>query len=310
MRATGRADLESRRHALGSTPGLCGVQALATAILLAVAATPSPAPAEETAPLRSLTVAIFDLQEFPALAPRPPPEFRHPAWRTTFGSERATQPRFEAGAVSGPLAALAGVDAVLIQGLQAAAPLRRLFPPREWRLIVSRRVLSATDPVGFRTVRRNLPPTTAIAVKARPDLRVTARTLALNLEASAENDQEAAATAIRLDLGGRAVWLASIALPASCNVEDPPCPALAALDAWRKQKLDGGEPTLIGGRMSAEAPPAARMEAANAENAAPAPSACASHTIESDLAWERVASGGTEVSARSEGCISIIRLSH
>lgn len=278
---------------------------LATLILAAAPSLSTAGGAGETHAASGLTIAILDLSDIPALAPRTPPEIRQPAWRTTFGSERQSKPRVDAGAVSGPLAALAGIDAVLIQGVQAAAPLRRLFPPREWRLIVSRRVLSATDPVGFRTARSNLPLTTAIAVKASQDLRVTARTLALNLEQPAPSDQQAAATAVRLiDRGGRTLWLASIALPPSCSVEDPPCPAFASLDAWRKTKLDGGEPTLIGGRMNASA-----KEPDNAAKSDAGVVPCASHTIDSDLAWERVAPPAAKTSSEnSDGCISIVRL--
>jgi hypothetical protein len=255
----------------------------------------------------SLSIAILDLSEMPEFAPRPEPEVQRPAWRTTFGSERQTEPEVKAG--TGPLA-LAGIDAVLIQGVQATARLRRLFPPRSWRLVVSRGILSAADPVGFRTVRRDLPRTTAIAIKTRPDLRITARTYALRL-ADPDSDQppdrsEAAATAVRLvDGGGRTFWLASIALPASCGVEDPPCAALSALDAWRREKLESGEPTLIGGRMRAPAD-AGQPGGGKADGKE---TACLSHTIESDLSWQRLPPPETEnPSDAGTGCISIVRL--
>jgi hypothetical protein len=259
------------------------------------------------APGDGVTIAILDLREIPELAPKPQPEERRPAWRTTFGSERETQPEIKSAIGSAALAPVAGVDAVLIQGVKASAPLRRLFPPRDWRLVVSRRVLSPTDPVGFRTVRSDLPFTTAIAVKARKDLRITARAFALALdgmERHREPDQsDPAATAVRLvDAGGRTFWLASIALPASCGAEDPPCPAFGRLDAWREEKLKAGEPTLIGGRMTARAAP-------HAENSGGKEATCTSHTVESDLAWERVAlEDGENSSEVGTGCISIVRL--
>ncbi|MCC7251746.1 hypothetical protein [Hyphomicrobium sp.] len=256
-----------------------------------------------------LTIGIVDLAEIPELAPRPPAEVRRPAWRTSFGSERQTEPEIKAGGVQGPLEALAGCDVVLIQGVRAAAPLRRLFPPSAWRLIVSRRVLSATDPVGFRSVRSDLPPTTAIAIKARQDLHLTARTYALRLEVSvsgpAPERPEAAATAVRLvdrGRGGRTLWLASVALPPACSAEDPPCTALETLDAWRQEKLASGEPTVIGGRMGGGAP-------AETDEGSDAGRACGSHTIDSDLAWQRLAPSADENSAEiGKGCISIVRL--
>lgn len=256
---------------------------------------------------RALTVAIVNLAEIPDLAPRPPPESRRPAWRTTFGSERVTEPEIKpSGGES--LAPLAGADVVLIQGVQVAARLRRLFPPRAWRLVVSRRILSATDPVGFRTVRSNRPPTTAIAIRARPDLRITARAFTLALDGpgatQSADESEAAATAVRLvDLGGRNIWLASVALPASCGTGDPPCPALKALEAWRRERLDAGEPALVGGRIGA-GPPA---DPAPPPSDAPVP--CASHTIESDLPWHRQPDPPDMISPESrKSCISIVRL--
>lgn len=310
MRTAGRAKKGRAKSPPARRPrGRLGASTLAILAALALMATPSGSLAGEGAPAQSLTIAILDLSEIPVLAPPPPPaEPRRPAWRTTFGSERETQPEIDAGAVSGPLAALADIDAVLIQGVQAAAPLRRLFPPRDWRLIVSRRVLSATEPVGFRTVRRDLAPTTAIAVKASENLRVTARTLTLDLDAPPADQtadrEQAAATAVRLvDRRGRTLWLASITLPPSCIAEDPPCPALASLDAWRKEKRDGGEPTLIGGQTNARAPASAGPKAAGA------PVACASHSIESDIAWERITAASAELNREtSDGCISVLRL--
>jgi hypothetical protein len=292
--------------ALASGRALC-CRAFALLAPLAVA---TPAFSEEPGgpePARGLTIAILDLAEIPDLMPRPAAETRRPAWRTTFGSERESPPEVKAHAAAGPIAALGETDAVLIQGVQAAAPLRRLFPPRTWRLIVSRKVLSLSDPVGLRTVRSDLPPSTAIAVRAHQNLRVTARALTLRLEPSPPGqppgDTEAAATAVRLvDRGGRTLWLASVALPASCSTEDPPCTALGTLDAWRQDKLRNGEPTVIGGRISVRAPP-------KAETADAASAACSSHTIESDLAWHRLPPrSGPDSSQDTKGCVEIVRL--
>jgi hypothetical protein len=298
MPATRRtADRERPRASRRQASRAAGLGILALSPLMAFSSAAEPA---DTA-TGGLTVAIVDLREIPALAPPSPPEERTPAWRTTFGSERQTRPEVRTGIERTALAPVADADVVLIQGVKASAPLRRLFQPRFWRLIVSRRVLSATDPVGFRTVRSDLPFTTAIAVKARRDLRITARTVALALhgaESDGTPDQSgAAATAVRLsDQDGHTVWLASIALPASCTAEDPPCPALAKLDAWRQERKRDGTPVLIGGRMIARP----------VTDGNPA---CASHTIESDLAWERRTSAiGENPSEVGTGCISIIRL--
>lgn len=269
----------------------------------------SPASAGDAppAPARGLTIAILDLAEIPEFAPPPSAEARRPAWRTTFGSERETVPESKASTGSGPLAALAGADAVLIQGVRASARLRRLFPPRAWRLIVSRKVLSLSDPVGFRTARSDLPPSTAIAVKARADLRIAARTHALHLEpkhsGQPPGNTEASATAVRLvDARGRTLWLASVALPAACASKEPPCPALDALDAWRKEKLANDEPTVIGGRITA-------VPRRGAEKNGAATDACVSHTVESDLSWQRLPPASDNNSPDTGGaCIEIVRL--
>lgn len=297
-----RSDRGSRPRSkrLAARAAALGILALSPTIAASQAAGNAQ---HDTGAAHGLTIAIVDLREMSDPAPPPLPEERRPAWRTTFGSERATPRNIGAEIDNAALAPVADADVVLIQGVKASAPLRRLFQPRFWRLIISRKVLSPTDPVGFRTVRSDLPFTTAIAVKARKDLRITARAFALALH-GAENDREfdqsdAAATAVRLtDEHGRTVWLASVALPQSCAVEDPPCPALEKLDAWRREKREEGAPALIGGRITPHAA---------AEHGKIAP--CASHTVESDLAWERMmVPTGKNTSGPGTGCISIVRL--
>ncbi len=254
-----------------------------------------------------LKIAILDLAEVPELLPPKPAESQHAAWRTSFGSERQTEkpkPRIIAG--EGPLAALAGIDAVLIQGVKAAAPLRRIFPPRSWRLIVSRRIISTDAPDGFIGANAELPPATAIAVRAHESLRVTGRTLALHL-AETEASQNtagppAAATAIRLvDPRGRTFWLASVALPPACGANAHPCAARESLDLWRNARRESGEATLIGGRITTN--PAAPQKTARL------PQACPGHTIDSDLNWSAIAPNTAgNSSSPTEGCISIVQL--
>jgi hypothetical protein len=122
---------------------------------------------------QGLTVAILDLATAPDLLPAPAAAVR-PAWRTSFGSERQTAPAPKPTARDELLATLDGVDAVLIQGIASPRALRRLFPPRQWRLVVSRRAAAKTTATTGEPIAM-----TAIAVKARSDLRVTARSFAL-----------------------------------------------------------------------------------------------------------------------------------
>jgi hypothetical protein len=277
----------------------------------------------------ALTIAILDLAEAPDLSPAPPPEPVRPAWRTSFGSERQTETEIKPDAGSGPLAALADSDAVLIQGVKAAAPLRRLFPPRTWRLIVSRRIIKpddATAVAGADATSADLPAATAIAVKARQSLRVTARALALRLDltppptddetadtspeaavpattpSSIPASTSAAATAVRLVERGRTLWIASVALPASCGNGGEPaqCPAWTELEAWRSAKRGAGEATLIGGRL---------LGKKTAAPEAQTPQACVLHGIESDLQSQILPPPeAIRVSQTGTGCISIARI--
>lgn len=165
----------------------------ALACAAAPAALAEPAAGEASLPIPpngpGLTVAILDLATAPDLMPPPAPVVR-PAWRTSFGSERQTAPAPKPSARDQLAASLEGADVVLIQGVGSVRPLRRLFPPRHWRLIVSRSaaaksVAQAPEPIAM----------TAIAVKARPELRVTARAFALRHFPSPSPVAEAAAVA-------------------------------------------------------------------------------------------------------------------
>lgn len=270
-------------------------------------ATPHPAHAAEISRRGApgpLTIAILDLAEASDLAPVKAPEPSRAAWRTSFGSERQNEPEVKPVTADTPFAALAESDAVLIQGVKAAAPLRRLFPPRTWRLIVSRRLVSPGDPEGGETVRADLPAATAIAVKAKQTLRVTARAHALRLDDAAPdqsqpNDQIAAATAVRLVDRGRTLWLASVTLPPSCAADTAaPCRARQELEAWREAKRGAGEATLVGGRLIGPATADAQSK-----------TACLSHRIESDLKPEALsAPGSSKQPEPATGCISIVRI--
>lgn len=274
---------------------------LTAAFLLAVLAGAAAADTAPPAPAAGsgLTIALLDLAEAPDLMPVAAPTVR-PTWRTTFGSERQTAPAPKRSARDALLAALAEVDAVLIQGVAAVGPLRRLFPARDWRLVVSRRVTVPGDADDLMQ-SVTLPATTAIVVKARAGLRVTGRSHALRLEGSDASDAEdtlsPSSAAVRLSAPGHTLWLAAVALPRACAEEDPPCPALKGLDLWRAAKRSSGEPALIGGRL------------ALAANAGTESAGCATYAIESDLAWRRLSAEAGGISPEAgKGCIVTLRL--
>lgn len=252
-------------------------RALNVVLALATVLAASPAVAQDRTTPPSLTIAILDPAEVPELA-----------LSASFGE--------------GLLSDLSGVDAVLIQGVHAAAPLRRLFPPRAWRLIISRNILAAGDPRGLRAGPTDLQPGAAIAVRVRKDLRITGRSLTLRLPkpGSFAGDADSSVAAVRLMAGGRTFWLGSIALPASCSVEEPPCPTLQTLDAWREEMRKRGEPALIGGRIASQ--PAT-------ETTAEAPVGCASYSIDSDLLWQRIPRDeGGNLSSNTIRCVSTVRI--
>lgn len=292
------------RQTASTIARIAGCSAAIAAALTAPAALaggsgPAPAPG-------GLTIAILDLAEVPALAPPKPVSADQSAWRTSFGSERKSEPKVKGASPDSPLAAIAEADAVLIQGVHAAAPLRRLFPPRTWRLIVSRGLASASN--SARGTNAGDPTITAIAIKARPDLRVTARSAGLLLEARDAPESDPAgtpppttATAVRLMDAGRAIWLASVALPAGCS-DASGCTAREQLNAWRETKRGDGELTVIGGRT--------HVELAGPAPAGDTPPACAAHGIDADAPWQSVPvpAGETPPNAAS-GCITMIRLS-
>jgi hypothetical protein len=249
-----------------------------------------------------LTIAILDLAEIPALAPPKPVSTDHSAWRTSFGAERKSEPKLTPSSPGSPLAAIADADAVLIQGVHAAAPLRRMFPPSTWRLIVSRGLASPEN--SPRGTNAHGDAATAIAIKARSDLRVTARTAGLSLETpdaqAALGAPQTTATAVRLVDAGRAIWLASVTLPVGCGSAND-CPARQQLNAWRATKRGDGELTVVGGRTQrgeTGRPPAPERSAA-----------CAAHGIDADSPSKQISLSAAEIAYKSApGCISMIRL--
>jgi hypothetical protein len=321
---------------------------LAIAIAATVAAGRSawadPLPPQE--PRSGLTVAILDLAAAPGLLPTPQAAIR-PAWRTTFGSERQTPPPPKPGSHGALMSALAGVDAVLVQGVTSARPLRRLFPPRQWRLIVSRH---AARPSWTRDDAGG-PAMTAIAVRARPDLRITARAFALRLTPQfiagdmplpsmsveepttgedIEQETEAAEAGTIDDVVSASVPAHDAATEraaalASHDAAGAPHPATAV-----RMGVDGRTFWLaavtVPDQCMAEDPPCGSLQAIDrwrAEklaagepaligsrvNTGLAADQCASYAIESDLAWRRLSpeSGGISPEP-GEGCMVTLRL--
>jgi hypothetical protein len=197
----------------------------------------------------ALRVLSLDVSQAPAVKMPAPMAYEKPSWRTSFGSQRQSQPI--------PASAVPGLDAdvVLLQGVTSVKVLNRVFPGRKWRVVVSRQMVLTDDPVDPRSYEAvSAAPATAIAVRYQPGIRVAGQEhfLARALQNSAGQPEASvsrpvAATAVRLNLGGRFVWVASVAFGDDCADATKSCPPRTDLEAWRQAKLALGEAVITGG---------------------------------------------------------------
>ena len=202
----------------------------------------APPAAQEMSSETTLTLLSVDARTLPgrllkAAETAPPPQ-----WRTSFGSERRSE--------IGPAKPASSVDAdiVLLQGVSDVPALRRWFPAGQWRLIVSRQILSANLPTAQPVA------TTAIAVRLRRGLRITGQDHLLELaDSRSQGSQEAraAATAVRILLDGRETWAISVLLPEDCGAG---CPGREALDRWHRDREGENVRRVTGGRFETSTP--------------------------------------------------------
>ena len=266
--------------------------ALAAAALLLQPFLVRPLHAEEAVPPARLTIASWDMSEAPDLEPQDKRPSKQ-RWRTTFGSERRTE---SPPAASRPMI---DADAVLLQGVADLTALRRLFPARIWRLVVSRHMLWPLD--GPRSSSPNdvtEVPATAIVVRYREGLRVVAQEHLDDLAAAGAGATEPpgpGATAACILDRGRKLWLLSVSLPASCSA-GPHCPARDRLAKWQQEKRERGEPIFVGGRL------------VHGRRPLPQPP-CADQSIETE-GWQPPlrARGSVSDPRQDIGCIALLRL--
>jgi hypothetical protein len=225
------------------------VTALATGALTQVAeaqvAEPPGADVQDAMDTHTITALSFDLSAVPGAAPSGQAAVS-PAWRTTFGSERRSAP---ARPVTG---GLAGADIVLLHGIGDMKTVRQWFPAREWKLVVSRQLLISDDPLETWSRDGIAPvPTTGIAVRYQPGMRVTAQEHLLDLALSSGSSPptvQPAGTAIRIQLASQIVWALSVHLPPACFGTSLPCPEGETVSRWWSAKKEEGLPVLTGGR--------------------------------------------------------------
>ncbi len=194
-----------------------------------------------------LRVMSLDVSQAPAIQTPLAQAKEKPSWRTSFGSERESKPI--------PKAAVPGLDAdvVLLQGVTNLKDIYRVFPGRWWKVVVSRQMVLTDDPVDPRSYEAvSNDPATAVAVRYQPGLRIAgqdhfmARAQSQDVNA-ASLERLVAGTAVRLNIGGRFVWLASVAFATTCAGDQAPCQQREALEAWRQNKLASSEAFISGG---------------------------------------------------------------
>lgn len=198
---------------------------------------PSPAP---TAPASiaddTLILLSVDVRTLPGFVARKP-DTPAPQWRTSFGSERRSEP-----VMSKPSTAV-DADIVLLQGVTEVPTLRRWFPAGQWRLVVSRQLSAAVANSEVSPV-----PTTAVAVRLRRGLRLTGQTHLLELADALGQGPTAitaAGTAVRVLIDGRQTWAISVLLPENCGDD---CPGRAALENWHREREREDIRRVTGGR--------------------------------------------------------------
>lgn len=197
-------------------------------------------PAAPFGPLRIASWHLDDAKAAGALAMLPDLDR---AWRHTFGAERRTAPAstFDAAKLD--------ADVVLLQGVRRISDARLLFPARDWRLVVSRQmltpVLSGRAPNRFLLdeVVPGRPPTTAVAVRFKRGLRVAGQAHITEVVVPVESPADArapretpAALAVRLLADRKPLWVVSADLAAACRGGVEPCRAMDALLHWQRQQ--------------------------------------------------------------------------
>jgi hypothetical protein len=110
------------------------------------------------------------------------------------------------------------------------------------------------DPRAYEAVSRE--PVTAIAIRYQPGLRIAGQDHAILPLITKSEPKRQPSTAVRLNIGGRFVWVVSNALADACAQPTSPCPELTALQSWRDAKLSAGEAVISGGLNAVLAPEA------------------------------------------------------
>ncbi|MEW5964619.1 MAG: hypothetical protein AB1749_13780 [Pseudomonadota bacterium] len=224
----------------------------ASALLL-----PRPAMAQEAAGGGALSVASWNLDTARKAGVVREPKAATRIWRHTFGAERRGPEKVALDA------RVLDADVVLLQGVTKIAEARRLLPARTWKLVASRQL--AERPAADAGTGPTL--ATAVAVRYRRGLRVTSQQHLGELVAPPVLSQSdataagAAGTAVRVLADGKAMWLVSVSLAATCQKAATLCPTRDKLEDWIAARRQAGEAVVVGGRGGATVPGAETLGA-------------------------------------------------
>jgi hypothetical protein len=199
-------------------------------------AEPAAAPTAPVGDDDQLTILSVDVRTLPGTIARAP-QAEAPRWRTSFGSERRSE-----AAIAKPTTSV-DADIVLLQGVTDVPALRRWFPAGQWRVVASRQLIASA--AGDNTARPV--PSTAVAVRLRRGLRVTAQSHLPELADSlgrGPDTPSAAGTAVRVNLANRQTWALSVHLPEACPSD---CPGHQVLQRWHADRASENVRRVTGG---------------------------------------------------------------
>lgn len=211
----------------------------------------------ETRPAPALHIATWDVTQAENNVFSRRNKENKTTWRHTFGSERQDARMTRIGIFN------LDVDIVLLQGVRNVRALRRIFPTRDWRLILSRDYLRSTPalsrlpsdlrPYDISASERILEqPITAVAVRYQRNLRVRG---IRHIKISNKTDENSnvltpppSATAVRVNHRGSTLWLVSVAMTSDCKMEQSTCNGPLETKKWQNLLSDTDPALIIAGR--------------------------------------------------------------
>lgn len=191
----------------------------------------------------TLTIMAVDARSLPGW-PEAKPAVPTAQWRTSFGSERRSEPARPKPAKE------IDADIALLHGVTDVRALRAWFPAGRWRVVASPQLFAGSSD---QIERGALPapiqfPATAIAIRLRQGLRITARDYMPDFAGPAgAAPGGAAATAVRIRFDNRDTWAVSVLLPEDCASS---CPQRIALDRWHEERAAESVRRVTGGRFA------------------------------------------------------------